>query len=92
MRRGPSPDRRARAAERDFTHRVRLDESSLIDALRSNGIRGAALHVFEGEPRVNPEWLTLDNGVLTLPTASAGAATRDATGLLAVGSRGRARW
>ena len=61
-----------------------VDEAALIDALRSNSIRGAALDVFEGEPRVNPELLTLDNVVLTPHTASAGEATRDAMGLLAV--------
>jgi len=61
-----------------------VDETALIEALQTNRIRGAALDVFEGEPRVNPAFLTLDNVVLTPHTASAGQATRDAMGLLAV--------
>jgi len=61
-----------------------VDETALIQALQTNRIRGAALDVFEGEPRVNPAFLALDNVVLTPHTASAGQATRDAMGVLAV--------
>ena len=61
-----------------------VDETALINALRTDRIAGAALDVFEGEPTVNPGLLSLDNVVLTPHTASAGEATRDAMGELAV--------
>lgn len=61
-----------------------VDEVALINALTHDRIRGAALDVFEGEPDANPALLTLPNVVLTPHTASAGEATRDAMGELAV--------
>ena len=61
-----------------------VDEFALIAALQTKQIRAAALDVFEGEPQINPGLLALDNIVLTPHTASAGEATRDAMGLLAV--------
>ncbi|MBM9469449.1 D-glycerate dehydrogenase [Nakamurella sp. YIM 132084] len=61
-----------------------VDEDALVDALRSGRLRGAALDVFVGEPRVDPRLLEFDQVVLTPHTASAGEATRDAMGLLAV--------
>jgi lactate dehydrogenase-like 2-hydroxyacid dehydrogenase len=56
----------------------------LIAALHSGEIRGAALDVFEGEPAVNPALLDAPGLVLTPHTASAGEATRDTMGVLAV--------
>lgn len=61
-----------------------VDESALVQALRSGHLRGAALDVFEGEPAVNPDLLDAPGLVLTPHTASAGEATRDAMGMLAI--------
>ncbi len=61
-----------------------VDEAALIAALRAGEIRGAALDVFENEPHVNPELLDAPNLVLTPHIASAGEATRDAMGILAI--------
>jgi lactate dehydrogenase-like 2-hydroxyacid dehydrogenase len=61
-----------------------VDEAALIEALHSGQIRGAALDVFEGEPQVNPALLEAPGLVLTPHTASAGEATRDTMGILAV--------
>jgi glyoxylate reductase len=43
-----------------------IDEAALIRMLRNRELAGAALDVFENEPRVNPKLLQLDN-VLLLP-------------------------
>lgn len=61
-----------------------VDETALIDALTAGRIGGAALDVFENEPHVNPALLDVPNLVLTPHIASAGEATRDAMGILAV--------
>jgi lactate dehydrogenase-like 2-hydroxyacid dehydrogenase len=61
-----------------------VDEQALIAALHERQIRGAALDVFEGEPNVNPALLDAPGLVLTPHTASAGEATRDTMGILAV--------
>jgi len=61
-----------------------VDETALIAALRDGRLRGAALDVFEDEPHVNPALLDVDGLVLTPHTASAGEATRDAMGTLAI--------
>lgn len=61
-----------------------VDETALIDALAAGRISGAALDVFENEPHVNPALLDAPNLVVTPHIASAGAATRDAMGVLAV--------
>ena len=61
-----------------------VDESALMAALHENRLRGAALDVFENEPDVDPALLDTPNLVLTPHIASAGEATRDAMGILAV--------
>lgn len=61
-----------------------IDEPALIDALQSGRIAGAGLDVFEGEPRVNPGFLALDNVVLAPHMGSATRATRMAMARLAI--------
>ncbi|MCV2488188.1 D-glycerate dehydrogenase [Geodermatophilus sp. YIM 151500] len=61
-----------------------VDESALVDALRRGEIAGAGLDVFEDEPRVHPALLEMDSVVVLPHIASAGRATRDAMGRLAV--------
>ena len=61
-----------------------VDEAALIVALHDGQIRGAALDVYEGEPRVNPALLDAPGLILTPHIASAGEATRDTVGILAV--------
>lgn len=48
-----------------------VDEAALVEALRSRRIGGAALDVFEEEPRVHPGLLPLDRVVLTPHLGSA---------------------
>ncbi|MCH8621615.1 D-glycerate dehydrogenase [Undibacterium sp. TS12] len=55
-----------------------VDDAALIAALRSKRIAAAGLDVFENEPKFNPDFLTLQNVVLTPHIASASEATRRA--------------
>jgi glyoxylate reductase len=55
-----------------------VDDVALIAALRSRQIAAAGLDVFENEPRLHPDFLTLQNVVLTPHIASASEATRRA--------------
>jgi glyoxylate reductase len=61
-----------------------VDERALVDALARNVIAGAALDVFEFEPAVSEELLSMDQVVLTPHMGSGTRATREAMGLLAV--------
>jgi glyoxylate reductase len=61
-----------------------VDERALVAALRGGTIAGAALDVYEHEPKVAAELLELDNVVLTPHVASATRETREAMGMLAV--------
>jgi glyoxylate reductase len=63
-----------------------VDEAALVAALRDGVIAGAALDVFEFEPLVTEELLSLENVVLSPHLGSATAATRIAMGMLAVGA------
>ena len=60
-----------------------VDDLALIDALKAKRIAGAALDVFENEPALNPEYLQLDNVVLTPHIGSATRATRMNMAMLA---------
>jgi len=57
-----------------------VDEASLIDALRSHTIAGAALDVFEREPQVPSALVAMDNVVLLPHLGSATEETRVAMG------------
>jgi gluconate 2-dehydrogenase len=59
-------------------------DAELARALRERRIAAAGLDVFEGEPRVHPELLSLSNVVLTPHIASASLPTRRAMADLAV--------
>ena len=60
-----------------------VDDAALAQALKQQRIAAAGLDVFEGEPQVHPELLTVPNVVLTPHIASATVATRRAMGQLA---------
>jgi gluconate 2-dehydrogenase len=53
-----------------------VDDASLAAALRDKRIAAAGLDVFEGEPKVHPDLLTVPNVVLTPHIASATVKTR----------------
>jgi glyoxylate reductase len=61
-----------------------VDERALVEALRSGSIAGAALDVYEHEPEVSEELLTMENVVLSPHLGSATRPTREAMGMLAV--------
>ena len=61
-----------------------VDDAALAQALRERRIAAAGLDVFEGEPAVHPDLLTVPNVVLTPHIASASLPTRRAMADLAV--------
>ncbi|RYZ06583.1 MAG: D-glycerate dehydrogenase, partial [Comamonadaceae bacterium] len=74
-----------------------VDDAALAVALREKRIAAAGLDVFEGEPKVHPDLLTVPNVVLTPHIASATVPTRRAMAELAADNlidfltQGRAR-
>jgi len=60
-----------------------VDDAALAKALRERRIAAAGLDVFEGEPKVHPDLLTVPNVVLTPHIASATVRTRMAMAQLA---------
>ena len=61
-----------------------VDEAALAWALKNRMISGAALDVYEEEPKVHPDLLTLENVVLAPHLGSATTETRTAMADLAV--------
>jgi lactate dehydrogenase-like 2-hydroxyacid dehydrogenase len=57
-----------------------VDNQALIDALKKGTIAGAGLDVFEGEPKLDPGFLDLENAVLLPHLGSATLETRIAMG------------
>jgi lactate dehydrogenase-like 2-hydroxyacid dehydrogenase len=53
-----------------------VDDAALVEALRARRIAGAGLDVFENEPKLNPEFVGLENVVMTPHIGSASRATR----------------
>ncbi|QJW84812.1 D-glycerate dehydrogenase [Ramlibacter terrae] len=60
-----------------------VDDGALAQALRDKTIAAAGIDVFEGEPKVHPDLLTVPNVVLTPHIASATVPTRMAMAKLA---------
>lgn len=57
-----------------------VDDDALIAALRSGQIAAAGLDVYNGEPKLNPGYMSLENVVLLPHLGSATTETRDAMG------------
>ncbi|MBI1169928.1 2-hydroxyacid dehydrogenase [bacterium] len=64
----------------NISRAANIDEDALLDALEARRLAGAALDVFEGEPRINPRFLALPNVVLQPHHASGTVETRKAMG------------
>ncbi len=64
-----------------------VDDAALARALKERRIAAAGLDVFEGEPQVHPDLLTVPNVVLTPHIASATIQTRLAMAQLAANNR-----
>ena len=61
-----------------------IDENALVAAVREGRLAGIGLDVYEGEPNINPELLTLERAVLAPHIASASLPTRNAMANLAI--------
>jgi lactate dehydrogenase-like 2-hydroxyacid dehydrogenase len=61
-----------------------VDDDDLIAALKSGRVAAAGLDVFEGEPKLNPEYILLKNTFLLPHIGSATIETRTAMGMLAL--------
>ena len=61
-----------------------IDEGDLVDALRAGIVGGAGLDVFDNEPNINPELISMENVILTPHIASATWEARNKMGAQAV--------
>jgi lactate dehydrogenase-like 2-hydroxyacid dehydrogenase len=61
-----------------------VDEAALVDALEAGTIAGAGLDVYEGEPKVTPDLVRMENVVLLPHLGSATLETRVAMGMRVV--------
>jgi glyoxylate reductase len=61
-----------------------VDDRALVVALKNKTIAGAALDVFENEPKLTEGMTDLDNLILLPHIGSASVATRDTMALLVV--------
>ncbi len=61
-----------------------VDESDLVEVLKNGKLKGAALDVFESEPKVSPDLIALPNVIMTPHIASATIEAREKMGNLAV--------
>lgn len=66
----------------NISRAANVDETALLDALESGRIAGASLDVFEGEPNLNPRFLTAPNILLQPHHGSGTIETRRAMGKL----------
>jgi lactate dehydrogenase-like 2-hydroxyacid dehydrogenase len=66
----------------NISRAANIDEDALLGALESGALGSAALDVFEGEPKLNPRFLTLGNVLLQPHHASGTFETRKAMGAL----------
>jgi glyoxylate reductase len=60
-----------------------VDEVALVKALKKKQIKGAALDVYEHEPKLSPGLKSLDNVIITPHTASASLETREKMAIIA---------
>lgn len=61
-----------------------VHETDLVDALRDGKVRGAGLDVFDNEPNINPELISMGNVITTPHIASATHEAREKMGQMAV--------
>ena len=61
-----------------------IDQNALIKALTNKSIAGAGLDVFDNEPHIPVELMSLENVTLLPHIGSATVETREAMGMLAV--------
>ena len=65
-----------------------VDDAALIAALRSGHIAAAGLDVYNNEPKLNPEYIALENVVLLPHLGSATTETREAMGRIVLSGIG----